>query len=72
MSHMVYFQQVVRACEALAFRALPDGTITAGVGQEIEWARGACVPVIELLGFALRKVLDVNQTKEYLAEAGQR
>jgi hypothetical protein len=69
---MVYFLDLQKQCDVVAFRALPDGSIPAGVAKEIESAQKAGKPVIELPGFALRKVLSVESTRAYLAEVGQR
>ena len=69
---MEYFVKLVDSCDAVAFRALPDGAIPAGVMQEIEQARGSGKLVIELPSCILRRGLTVEQTREYLAESGQR
>jgi hypothetical protein len=69
---MDYFVSLVTGCDAVAFRALPDGAIPAGVAKEIERALGAGKPVIELPSCVLRRTLTVEQTREYLREIGQR
>ncbi len=70
---MHYFCGLVSECEALAFRALSNGDIPAGVWKEVEHARDVLgIPVIELPGIAQRRVLDVQQTRIYLEEVGQR
>jgi hypothetical protein len=43
---MLYFKPLVESCNLLAFRALPDGAIPAGVFMEIKWARDAGIPVV--------------------------
>jgi hypothetical protein len=43
---MEAFRPAVEASDALIFRAFPDGSIGAGVAQEIAWAVAAGVPVI--------------------------
>lgn len=63
---------LVRNCEALAFRSLPDGSITSGVYREIEEAIKYNKTVIELPSFALRKILSIEETVGYLKEIGQR
>jgi len=72
---MNYFYDLVKTCDALAFRALPDGSIPAGVGGELSNLifKGAfSIPVIELPSGIKRRVLTVEQTREYLEEVGQR
>jgi hypothetical protein len=66
------FKPMVKECDALAFRGLPDGTIPSGVAQEIIWAREAGLPVIELPSAIDRRTLTLQQTRDYLAEIGQR
>lgn len=65
---MKYFMQVASECDLIAFRALPDGSITAGVADEIK----AGPPVIELPSGIRRRTLDIAQTLETLRELGQR
>jgi hypothetical protein len=62
------FKPLVEFCDAVIFRALPDGSIPAGVAQELRWGIG---PVLELPG-SLRRTLSVADTKQYLHEVGQR
>jgi len=69
---MDYFVSVVDGCDAVAFRALPDGSVPAGVAKEVERAVSKGKPVIELPSCMSRRTLTVEQTREYLAEAGQR
>ena len=69
---MDYFTKLVKDCDAVAFRALPDGTIPAGVAKEIEKAMTDGKPVFELPSCVSRRVLTVEQTREYLKEIGQR
>ena len=69
---MGYFTELVLSCQALAFRALPDGSIPSGVDMEIKEARKALLPVIELPSGCLRRALTYPETKEYLFEVGQR
>ena len=69
---MEYFTSLVEGTDAVAFRALPDGAIPAGVAKEIEWASQAGKPVIELPSGVSRRVITVEQTREYLKEIGQR
>lgn len=69
---MEYFKGLVLKCDVLAFRALPDGSISSGVAMEIKWAQEADMPVFELPGSVSRRCLTVEQTREYLTEVGQR
>ena len=68
---MDYFKAVVLGCELLVFRALPDGAIPAGVYLEIQWAREADMPVIELPSSVLRRGITREQTREYIREVGK-
>ena len=69
---MSYFTGLVLSCKALAFRALPDGSIPSSVDMEIKAAQKALMPVIELPSSCLRRALSYPETKEYLHEIGQR
>jgi hypothetical protein len=69
---MDYFVSLVDGCDAVAFRALPDGAIPAGVAKEVARAADKGKPVIELPHSVLRRTLTREQTHEYLAEVGQR
>ncbi len=69
-SGMSYFTDIVKECDGIAFRALPDGRITAGVCSEI-MANGDR-PLIELPGGLLSRGMSWDETKEYLREVGQR
>ena len=70
--YMDFFRVLVQGFDALAFRALPDGYIPAGVAKEIQWALDAGRPVIELPASILRRTLPLEQTREYLRAVGQR
>ena len=69
---MAYFQQFSATCDAVAFRALPDGSIPSGVATEVQWFKDAGKTVLELPSQFLRRVLTVEQTREYLREIGNR
>ena len=69
---MDYFKGLVTGSDAVAFRGLPDGSIPAGVAKEIQVAIDEGKPVIEIPSCILRRVLTVDQTREYLKEIGQR
>ena len=68
---MAYFERFADECDLIAFRALPGGTIPAGVAKEINWFQERKKPVIELPGF-VRPILDVAETRQYLSEIGER
>ena len=58
--------------DVVAFRALPDGRIPAGVAKEIEWAQTNGIPVIELPASLSTRTMSVAHTREYLREVGCR
>lgn len=69
---MEYFKPLVQQrSSVLAFRALPDCSIPAGVYLEIEWAREAEHPVIELPSSVTRRGITREQTREYIREVGK-
>lgn len=65
---MEYAHFIVGSCEALAFRALPDGSIPAGVGYEIDIARKLNFPIIEIPSTAQRRILNIEETRDYIRE----
>lgn len=69
---MAFFKKFVDECYVIVFRALPDGAIPAGVASEIEYFVRVGKPVIELPSQMSRRVLSIEQTREYLQEVGQR
>jgi hypothetical protein len=69
---MAYFNQFAVSCDLVAFRALPDGSIPAGVAHEVSEFAKRCKPVIELPSQITRRTLTFEQTREYLREVGQR
>ena len=69
---MAFFERYSEICGAVAFRALNDGAIPAGVAKEIEWFVARNKPVLELPSGIKRRVLTVDMTREFLAEIGQR
>ena len=69
---MIPFFDKVKECDAIVFRATPDGSIPAGVYGEIEVAINTGKPVIELPSCIKRRYLDVEKTREYLKEVGNR
>jgi hypothetical protein len=69
---MDVFLQAVAQCDALAFRSFLDGGIGSGVYAEIETAIRHEKPVIELPTITSKRVLSVNDTREYLKLLGVR
>jgi len=70
---MASFRALVEACDCLAYRALPDGRIPAGIGKEIVWAIRKGMQVFELPhGFLDDRVMSVESTRSYLYECGAR
>ena len=69
----IVFRPLVESCDALVFRANPDGSIPAGVAKEIMWALTAEKPVLELpRQLNNRRFLTVEHTRAWLQEIGQR
>lgn len=66
------FLPAVEFCDMLAFRALPDGRIPAGVAMEIEHAESYEKPILELPSNRTSRVMTHAQTIEYLYEVGER
>jgi hypothetical protein len=69
---MNYFTELVGSCDALAFRSLPDGAIPSGVAKELKHAQSLGYPIIELPSMVSTRIMDVEQTREYLHEIGER
>ncbi len=69
---MPYFTDLARGCDALVFRANPDGSVPAGIATEVRDAITNQIPVFELPCGLLRRTLTVEQTREYLKEVGYR
>lgn len=69
---MGVFKALVVSCDLLAFRAFPDGSIPAGVAQEIGIMQTENRPVIELPCGIVARTLNVEATRETLRDLGQR
>jgi hypothetical protein len=69
---MDHFLDKIRFKDLLFFRANPDGSIPAGVAQEIAWAREFGIPVLELPSCIKRRTLSVDETREFLEQQGER
>lgn len=68
--NMDYWVELANACDCIAFRSFPDGTIGSGVGAEL--IRNSHKPVFELPRMIKSRIIDVETTREYLKEIGQR
>jgi len=69
---MDVFFELVRDCDLLVFRATPSGQITAGVAAEIREAINCGISVLEIPSMVNSRSMNVEQTREYLKEIGQR
>lgn len=70
---MAYFiKLLIGQCDALAFRACPDGRISSGVAQEINVMLDLGRPVIELPSMINRRAMSIPETLEYLHQIGER
>ena len=69
---MSFWIHKITDCDVVAFRALPDGRIPAGVSKEIEHAKSIDKLVFELPSNVIGRSIDVKETIEYLEESGQR
>jgi hypothetical protein len=67
---MPYFGILVQECDCLAFRAFTDGSIPAGVAQEIQML--GAKPVFELPSAVVRRTLTVEATRATLCDGGTR
>jgi hypothetical protein len=69
---MAWFEKFADECDFIAFRALPDRSVPAGVAKEIVFFEKRNKPVLELPGFVGRLSLTHLETKRYLKECGAR
>ena len=69
---MKYFERFAKECDAIAFRALPDGRIPGGVYTEIQMFKKEGKPVVELPSNILSRQMTIEQSREYLGEVGYR
>ncbi len=69
---MEYFKDVIKGCQALAFRSFSDGSIPAGIAKEIAYAKEFGLPIFELPSGICRRSLSVEATRETLQELGTR
>jgi hypothetical protein len=72
VNYMLIFRDLIKTCDIVAFRALPDGSIPSGVHKELGYATELALPVIELPSSISRRGLTREQTHEYIAEVGKR
>ena len=69
---MDYFLDMITDCNVLVFRSLITQEIPAGITKEIAHAQYRGLPIFELPTRVDQRKLDVEQTREYLREVGQR
>ena len=69
---MEVYLQLARESDLVAFRAFQDGSIGAGVFKEVVEAIANGKPVIELPTITSKRVLSVDDTREYLKLLGHR
>lgn len=69
---MNYFNSVIENCNFLCFRSFPNGDIPAGIAKEIEYAKSLNKIIFELPSGILKRILSIEQTREYLTENGNR
>src|SRR5689334_10065718 len=62
------FKPLVLSASILFFRALPDLKIPSGVGLEVQWAKEAGIPVLELPTRTQYRTMCYADTVEYLRE----
>lgn len=69
---MAYFERFADECDLVAFRALPDLSITSGVAKELGWFQDRGKPILELPSGLRRRFMSLEATRDYLCEVGQR
>lgn len=74
---MNFFGDLIKTCDAFAFRPLPNGQIPSGVAFELEVALKKGLPIIELPSDYIKKdyekrTLNHGETIVWLSELGQR
>jgi len=69
---MDYFKRFPQECELIAFRSFPYGRIPAEIAKEIKMFQDAGRPIIELPSGLIKRIISVEETREYLTEIGNR
>lgn len=69
---MVVFEELVKKCDILFYRSFIDLKIGAGVLKEVNAAIKNNIPVFELPTITESRILNVQETKNYLFLMGQR
>ena len=62
--------RTMNQCQVLMFRAFPDGSIPAGVANEIQCAMTHEVPVLEFPVRMGSRFLDMHATNAFLSQSG--
>jgi hypothetical protein len=68
---MEYFYNIVRTCDLIVFRGLPNMKIPAGVWGEIQCGIENTIPSIELPCLTERK-MSVEDTRQFMRDIGNR
>lgn len=66
------FNDAVKECDGLIFRSFVDGKIGSGVASEIQTAREEGLFILELPTITSNRILNIEDTREYLKLLGQR
>ncbi len=69
---MSAFYEVIDTCDALTYFTTGEGSITSGVMKEIYHAQSQNKPVFEIPNFLGKKILTVEETRQYLSSVGFR
>jgi hypothetical protein len=64
-----FLLSLVDKCDSVIFRALPDGSISADVHQQILHAQDSNKTVLEMPTLEGRKVLTEQETRDYIEQA---
>lgn len=69
---MTYFEYLVDQCGAIAYRPFIDLKIGSGVWYEVNYGLGKGLPIFELPTITKDRILDLEETRNYLHLVGQR
>lgn len=69
---MDYFNSILDGVDGLAFRGHVDGKIPSGVGYEIKYILFTGKPIFEIPNLLKGRFLDIEDTREYLKQFGNR
>jgi len=65
---MAYGLDLLKQCQAIAFKQVPFHGISAGVLQELKWAKELNIPIIEIPYKPIRKYksMSIEETRDYI------